>query len=89
MAPGASIESQLKTMAEFRRDIFGRGVDETTIGKRIGEEDKRREEKAIWDGHSVTMEKATKRAMTGITVEDQIKQIHQATTKSSSPFGVP
>jgi splicing factor 3A subunit 1 len=77
LAPGASIESQLKTMAEFRRDIFGRGVDETTIGKRIGEEDKRREEKAIWDGHSATMEKTTKRAMTGITVEDQIKQIHQ------------
>lgn len=77
LAPGASIESQLKTMAEFRRDIFGRGVDETTIGKRIGEEDKRREEKPIWDGHTATMEKTTKRAMTGITVEDQIKQIHQ------------
>jgi splicing factor 3A subunit 1 len=77
LAPGVSIEKQLKTMAEYRRDIFGRGVDETTIGKKIGEEERRKEEN-VWDGHSATMEKTTKRAMNGITVEDQIKAIHQS-----------
>lgn len=78
LAPGVSIEKQLKTMAEYRRDIFGRGVDETTIGKKIGEEDRRRDEISVWDGHSSTVEKTAKNAMKGFTVEDQIKAIHQS-----------
>jgi splicing factor 3A subunit 1 len=78
LAPGMSIEKQLKQMAEYRRDIFGRGVDEAIIGKKIGEEERRKDEKSVWDGHQATMELTTKRAMTGITVEDQIKAIHQS-----------
>lgn len=34
-APGVSIESSLKQLAERRTDIFGSGVEETQIGKKV------------------------------------------------------
>lgn len=34
-APGVSIESSLKQLAERRTDIFGVGVEETQIGKKV------------------------------------------------------
>lgn len=79
LAPGVSIEHQLKQMAEYRRDIFGRGADETIIGQRVGDESERqKDERAIWDGHSSSMENTKKRALTGVTIEEQIKAIHQS-----------
>lgn len=44
-APGSAIESSLKQFAERRTDIFGFGDEETAIGKKIGEEDRRPQEK--------------------------------------------
>lgn len=44
----------------------------------IGDEEKRREEQATWDGHTSTADVTSKRAMTGISVEDQIKAIHHS-----------
>jgi splicing factor 3A subunit 1 len=35
----------LKQLAERRTDIFGVGDEETAIGKKIGEEDKRKDDK--------------------------------------------
>ncbi|KAG8321702.1 splicing factor 3a, subunit 1 [Homalodisca vitripennis] len=40
-APGSAIEASLKQLAERRTDIFGVGDEETAIGKKIGEEDKK------------------------------------------------
>lgn len=38
---GSAIEASLKQLAERRTDIFGVGDEETAIGKKIGEEDKK------------------------------------------------
>lgn len=77
-APGTSVQMQLKKFAERRTDIFGDGDQETIIGKKIGEEEIRTREKPIWDGHSATMEKTSKRAMEGITIDEQIQAIHRS-----------
>lgn len=47
MPAGLDIESSLKQLAERRTDIFG--VEETAIGKKIGEEEiQKPEEKVQW-----------------------------------------
>merc|ERR1740122_447260 len=77
-APGQSIESSLKQYAERRSDIFGVGDEgETMIGKKIGEEETRPDPKMAWDGHGSTADSAAKAARIGVTVEDQIAQIHR------------
>lgn len=76
-APGSAIESSLKQFAERRTDIFGFGDEETAIGKKIGEEDHRPQEKVTWDGHTASMEAATRAARANITIEEQIQQIHK------------
>ncbi|KAG1714368.1 Splicing factor 3A subunit 1 [Nymphon striatum] len=76
-APGLAIGSSLKNLAERRTDIFGVGDEETGIGKKIGEEDVRKEEKVTWDGHTASMEAATRAARANISIEDQIHQIHK------------
>lgn len=76
-AHGSAIEASLKLLAERRTDIFGVGDEETAIGKKIGEEDVRRDEKVTWDGHTSSVEAATRAARANITLEDQIHQIHK------------
>lgn len=84
LASGVSIEKNLKRMAEYRSDMFGSGVEEAIIGRKLGqhEEDKKAEEavEATWEAHtsSASNEKTVKRTLTGVTVEDQIKAIHQS-----------
>ena len=75
-ATGDSVKSTLKKMAERRTDIFGAGDEETIIGKKIGEEEKR-EEKVTWDGHTASMEAATRAARANISINEQIHQIHK------------
>ncbi|XP_068622459.1 splicing factor 3A subunit 1 [Battus philenor] len=77
LAPGAAIEASLKQLAERRTDIFGVGDEETAIGKKIGEEERRRDERVTWDGHTSSVEAATRAARAHITLEDQIQQIHK------------
>ena len=79
-APGQSIESSLKQLAERRTDIFGVGMEadqETVIGKKIGEEELRPAEKVTWDGHSTSAESAARAARVNVTLDDQIAQIHR------------
>lgn len=76
-AVGSAIESSLKQLAERRTDIFGSGDEETMIGKKIGEEDRRKPEKVTWDGHTASVEAATRAARANITIEEQIQQIHK------------
>jgi len=45
LVSGAAIEESLKHLAERRTDIFGVGDEETAIGKKIGEEDVRKDDK--------------------------------------------
>ncbi|GBP52508.1 Splicing factor 3A subunit 1 [Eumeta japonica] len=77
LAPGAAIEASLKELAQRRTDIFGVGDEETAIGKKIGEEEKRRDDRVTWDGHTSSVEAATRAARAHITLEDQIQQIHK------------
>lgn len=53
------------------------GDEETAIGKKIGEEEKRRDDRVTWDGHTSSVEAATRAARAHITLEDQIQQIHK------------
>lgn len=75
LAGGYSIERNLKHLAEYRSDVFGSGADEVLIGRKLGEEEKKKDD-VSWDGHKNTVDKSATRAMTGVTVEDQIKSIH-------------
>lgn len=81
-APGQSIESNLKNLAERRTDIFGVGdeaAQETGIGQKMGEEERQEQDKGRggWDGHSNTAESAGRAARAGVSLDDQIHQIHK------------
>lgn len=75
-AGGTDIEHALKGLAERRTDIFG--VEETAIGKKVGEEEPALNDKVMWDGHSGSAESAQRKATQGITVDDQIEAIKKA-----------
>merc|ERR1711892_308205 len=80
-APGQSIESSLKSLAERRTDIFGVGEEaaqETMIGLKMGDEEfKPTGDKVTWDGHSSSAESAARAARANISLNDQIAQIHR------------
>lgn len=76
-APGAAIEASLKQLAERRTDIFGVGDEEAAIGKKLGEEEPRKDDRVTWDGHTSSVEAATRAAARNISLEDQIHQIHK------------
>lgn len=76
-APGSAIEASLKQLAERRTDIFGVGDEEAAIGKKLGEEETRKDDRVTWDGHTSSVEAATRAARANITLEDQIHQIHK------------
>ncbi|ETN66040.1 spliceosome associated protein [Anopheles darlingi] len=76
-APGAAIEASLKQLAERRTDIFGVGDEEAAIGKKLGEEEPRKDDRVTWDGHTSSVEAATRAARANITLEAQIHQIHK------------
>ncbi|XP_064554398.1 splicing factor 3A subunit 1 [Drosophila montana] len=76
-AAGTAIEASLKQLAERRTDIFGVGDEETVIGKKLGEEETKKDDRVTWDGHTSSVEAATRAARANITLEDQIHQIHK------------
>ncbi|XP_018794376.1 PREDICTED: splicing factor 3A subunit 1 isoform X2 [Bactrocera latifrons] len=76
-AAGTAIEASLKQLAERRTDIFGVGDEETVIGKKLGEEEIKKDDRVTWDGHTSSVEAATRAARANITLEDQIHQIHK------------
>ncbi|XP_042636207.1 splicing factor 3A subunit 1-like [Orycteropus afer afer] len=84
-APGLDIDCSLKQLAERRTDIFG--VEETAIGKKIGEEEIQKPEEKLWlyfplqvtwDGHSGSMARSQQAAQANITLQEQIEAIHKA-----------
>ena len=87
-APGQSIESSLKQLAERRSDIFGVGDEadqETVIGKKMGEEEVRPAEKMTWDGHATSAESAARAARANVSLDDQIAQIHRQKGMDAPP----
>lgn len=80
-AAGSAIESSLKNLAERRTDIFGSGVEETSIGQKIGEDGEpvstTGKEKVTWDGFSNTVDATARAARANITVEDQLAHLAQ------------
>ena len=77
-APGAAIESSLRQLAERRTDIFGVGDEETAIGKKIGEEEKRKDDKVQWEDSQPATGEAASRLMNRppVSLQEQIAQIH-------------
>lgn len=70
-APSNLIESNLKSLAQRRSDIFGVGSEETTIGKKIGEDESNaKPDKLIWDGHQISADSINKRTRDYITPAD-------------------
>ena len=72
-APGASIDSSLRQLAERRTDIFGE--EETLIGSRVDEG--RNKDKVVWDGYSSSAHKTIIEAQSQITIQDQIQDMKQ------------
>ncbi|OON15798.1 surp module [Opisthorchis viverrini] len=70
-ASGSLIDSSLKQLAERRTDIFGVGVDEIQIGKKLGEGESVKSDKLIWDGHAASSDLIVKRAMEAVTAKDK------------------
>lgn len=75
LASGFNIEENLKRLAEYRSDVFGKGDDEVIIGKKVGEEEPHVDNNVIWDNQSAPIEKGAKRTLTGTSVEDQLRTI--------------
>lgn len=84
-APGSAIENSLRALAERRTDIFGVGDEETAIGKKIGEEERRKDE-AKWEESPAppagSEAGAPFQSRPGppaglVTIQEQIAQIHK------------
>ena len=65
----------MKGLAERRTDIFG--VEETGIGKKVGEEEIPPEEKVAWDGHSSSANLTQKQAKANVSIEEQLQHIQK------------
>jgi splicing factor 3A subunit 1 len=82
-ASGTEISRNISKLAERRTDIFGvgeKGVEQTVIGKKLGEEERsapRTEPKNIWDGQQSTIDATTRAAQQEITMQQQINDIHK------------
>lgn len=76
-APGTDIGSSLSRLAERRTDIFGSGAEETAIGKKMGEEERREPQKPQWDGYKSSVEAVKNAGRANISIEEQIQQIHK------------
>ncbi|KAF5399274.1 hypothetical protein PHET_06790 [Paragonimus heterotremus] len=70
-AAGNLIDSSLKQLAERRTDIFGIGVDEIQIGKKLGEQEQVKSDKLIWDGHAASSDLVVKRTIEAVTAKDK------------------
>lgn len=70
-AAGNLIDSSLKQLAERRTDIFGVGVDEIQIGKKLGEQESLKSDKLIWDGYAATSDIVAKRTLEAVTAKDK------------------
>lgn len=75
---GTDVAKILKNFSGYRSDIFG--TEETEIGKKIkeAEEEAKKKERVIWDGHTATASLATQRAAQNTTIEEQIAAIHRS-----------
>ena len=69
-AAGSDISAHLKDFADRRTDIFG--VEETALGKKVGEDEKKKES-VQWDGHSGSGREAQRLASSKVTKEEQIE----------------
>jgi len=82
-ASGTEISRNIAKLAERRTDIFGvgeKGVEQTTIGKKLGEEDSRPrvDPKNIWDGQQSTIDATTRAA------QQEVQQQMQAETNKAN-----
>ncbi|KAG2226097.1 hypothetical protein INT45_011714 [Circinella minor] len=89
---GTDVAKILKNFSGYRTDIFG--SEETEIGKKVhegegvggtiveggvaAEEEPKKKERVIWDGHSATINLATQRAQQHTSIEEQIAAIHRS-----------
>ncbi|OQV12614.1 Splicing factor 3A subunit 1 [Hypsibius exemplaris] len=76
-APGSSIGDSLKQLAERRSDIFGSGAEETSIGRKIGDQSREQEKKVVWDGFGSSSDFAQRAAAKTVTPEEQRKHDYE------------
>ncbi|KAI9012536.1 Pre-mRNA splicing factor PRP21 like protein-domain-containing protein [Phycomyces nitens] len=84
---GTDVAKILKNFSGYRSDIFG--AEETEIGKKIAaaEEEAKKKQKVVWDGHSASINLATQRATQHMTIDDQIAAIHRSKGFTSEAYG--
>ncbi|KAI8141428.1 Pre-mRNA splicing factor PRP21 like protein-domain-containing protein [Fennellomyces sp. T-0311] len=84
---GTDVAKILKNFSGYRSDIFG--TEETEIGKKIheAEEEAKKKERVIWDGHSATINLATQRAAQHTSIEEQIAAIHRSKGFTGDTYG--
>jgi splicing factor 3A subunit 1 len=75
VASGASIQKNLKRMAEYRSDMFGSGVEEATIGHKLMQDHHHQQQQ---QQHAANNNNNIVNRSQGITIEEQIKAIHQS-----------
>ena len=75
---GIDVGNTLKQLAERRTDIFGKGGEETMIGKKIGEEELPQAASVQWDGHSSSMDSVIAQAKKNVTIDEQIEAIQRS-----------
>lgn len=63
----------MREFAARRTDIFG--DEEVSVGSRVGEKKKKKDDKPTWDGHSASAQSVAL-AATG-NVQQQIKTLHE------------
>ncbi|KAG0188443.1 hypothetical protein DFQ28_004823 [Apophysomyces sp. BC1034] len=84
---GTDVAKILKNFSGYRSDIFG--TEETEIGKKIAEEQEeaKKKERVIWDGHTATINLATQRAAQNMSIEEQIAAIHRSKGFAADQIG--
>ncbi|KAL0097763.1 Pre-mRNA splicing factor PRP21 like protein-domain-containing protein [Phycomyces blakesleeanus] len=84
---GTDVAKILRNFSGYRSDIFG--AEETEIGKKIvaAEEEAKKKQKVVWDGHSASISLATQRATQHKSIDDQIAAIHRSKGFTSEAYG--
>jgi splicing factor 3A subunit 1 len=73
---GTDVAKNLKNFSGLRPDIFDADESETLRKFKQQEEEAKKKDKIIWDGHTATMTLANQRAQKS-SIEEQIAQMHR------------
>ncbi|KAG1502675.1 hypothetical protein G6F46_010350 [Rhizopus delemar] len=83
---GTDVAKNLKNFSGLRPDIFDADESETLRKFKQQEEEAKKKDKIIWDGHTATMTLANQRAQKS-SIEEQIAQMHRGIKAPTDTIG--